>query len=158
MNRRRRFYAVLLLGFGLTGVRVAGHARTVDGMAPLRGLTASASPKQDHDPGRKTGKTTSVDVSGEWKVMGTKREDPDPRELTLLLKQQGDTFSGTLVTNNGRFEVKDGKVKGVQVTFSIDIPQSSTTAACSGSVDGDTFKATCKMPNSTVDLVGSRHK
>jgi len=99
-----------------------------------------------------------VDVSGDWKLTGTKREDPDPHEVDMSLKQQGDVFSGALTTNNGQFEIKDGKVKGSEISFSIQIPQQSITAACSGSVDGDSLKASCKMPGSTIDLVGTRQK
>jgi len=99
-----------------------------------------------------------ADVSGDWKLTGTKREDPDPRELSMSLKQQDDTFTGTLVTNKGQFEIKDGKVKGREITFSLQIPQPAMTADCSGSVDGDVIKASCKMPGSTIDLTGTRKK
>jgi len=99
-----------------------------------------------------------ADVSGDWKLTGTRREDPDPRELTMSLKQQDDTFTGTLVTNKGQFEIKDGKVKGREITFSLQIPQPAMTADCSGSVDGDVIKASCKMPGSTIDLTGTRKK
>src|SRR5262249_30122638 len=152
------FYAVLLPGLALTGLLVTGDARPPDAAANPPKMTASAAARQARDPGPTRNHSTSADVSGEWKLTGTKREDPDPHELTLVLKQQGDAFSGTLETNRGRFEVKDGKVKGTQIAFSIFMPEPSTTAACSGSVEGDALKATCKMPNSTIDLVGSRHK
>jgi hypothetical protein len=89
-------------------------------------------------------------------VTGTRREDPDPHERAMVLAQHQDAFSGTLTTNKGQFEIKDGKVKGSQITFSIYMRQASLTASCSGKVEGDSLKATCQMPDSTIDLEGHR--
>ena len=129
-------------------------------LALLCGLSASAAPLVSQKDDAKTAPANAkrVDVSGDWKLTGTKREDPDPHEVGMSLKQQGDAFSGALTTNNGQFEIKEGKVKGSEITFSIQIPQQSITAACSGSIDGVSLKASCKMAGSTIDLAGTRQK
>jgi hypothetical protein len=139
MNTYRRFGSGLLLAILCAAIVPAAQAQ-----------------KEGDKPPSAAGQ--HADVSGDWKLTGTRREDPDPRELTMSLKQQDDTFTGTLVTNNGQFEIKDGKVKGREITFSLQIPQPAMTAACSGSVDGDAIKASCKMPGSTIDLTGTRQK
>jgi hypothetical protein len=141
MNGSHRCYVGLLLSLLCSATIAAPHAGVQ---------------KEGGKPSTSSGRR--ADVSGDWKITGTKREDPDPRELAMSLKQQEDTFTGTLTTNAGRFEIKDGKVKGSEITFSILIPQQSITAACSGSVDGDTLKASCKMPGGTIDLAGTRQK
>jgi hypothetical protein len=63
-----------------------------------------------------------------------------------------------LTTNKGRFDIKDGKIRATRITFSIYMPQASMTASCSGTVDKESLKATCEMPDSTIDLAGHRQK
>lgn len=157
MNTAWTFSAALLAGVLLGPIPAPAQARAPRSFAPDRRMTNTRAAAQQ-DPGRGNGRATAVDVSGEWTVTGTKREDPDPHELTMVLKQDRDTFSGSLTTNKGRFDIKDGKVKATQIAFSISMPQASMTAACSGTVDGDSFKASCQMPDSTIDLAGHRKK
>jgi len=147
--------ALLASALGPVGARVPRNPATVEMIIEM--ITTDHAAKQQ-DPRPRDNTATQVDVSGEWTVTGTKREDPDPHELTMVLKQDRDTFSGSLTTNKGRFDIKDGKVKATEIAFSISMPQASMTAACSGTVDGDSFKASCQMPDSTIDLAGHRKK
>jgi hypothetical protein len=157
MRNYRSFCAGLLLIILVSTTLVTGQALAAWMGDRNREVTGILWPQ-----GRKAGKGANpqarADVSGDWSLTGTKREDPDPHELTMVLKQEQDTFSGSLTTNKGRFDVKDGKVRGSQITFSIYVPQASVTAACSGTVDGESLKATCQMPDSTIDLEGHRQK
>ena len=161
MNTSWTLSAALLTGALLAPALVPVGARPPRNSAIVEMITemiTSGHAAKQQEPGRNNGTATQVDVSGEWTVTGTKREDPDPHELTMVLKQDRDTFSGSLTTNKGRFDIKDGKVKATGITFSISMPQASMTAACSGTVDGDSLKATCQMPDSTIDLAGHRQK
>ena len=157
MTNIRRRYVGLLLSVLVMSVVTQGRDRL--GSASTR-EQASRPPSAEagRDSGQNGTSSAATDVSGEWTITGTKREDPDPHELTMVLKQQRDAFSGMLTTNKGQFEVKDGRVKGKRITFSILMPEASITAACSGAVDGDALKATCQLPGSTIDLAGSRKK
>jgi len=157
MNTAWSFSAALLAGVLLGQIPAPTQARAPRTSAPDERMTNTRAAAQQ-DPGRGNGRAPAVDVSGEWTVTGSKREDPDPHELTMVLKQERDTFSGSLTTNKGQFDIKDGKVSATRITFSISMPQASMTAACSGTVDGDSLKATCQMPGSTIDLEGRRHK
>jgi hypothetical protein len=155
MNTARTFSILMLACILFATILAAPDARGARSSAPDRRSSRAAAQR---DPGQADDAATRVDVSGEWTVTGTRREDPDPHELSMVLKQDRDTFSGSLTTNNGRFDIKDGKVKATRITFSIYLPQASMTASCSGTVDGESLKATCEMPNSTIDLAGHRHK
>ena len=157
MNTAWTFSAALLAGPVLASALVPVGARLPRSSAIVEMITGTHAAERQ-DPERRNNSATPADVSGEWTVTGTKREDPDPHDLTMTLKQDRDTFSGSLTTNKGRFDIKDGKVKANRISFSISMPQASMTAACSGTVDGDSFKASCQMPDSTIDLEGHRKK
>jgi hypothetical protein len=157
MNTAWTFSAALLAGGLLAFALVPVGARLPGNSALVEVINNGCAAKQQ-DPGRGNNSATPADVSGEWTVTGTKHEDPDPHELTMVLKQDRETFSGSLTTNKGRFDIKGGKVKATAISFSISMPQASMTATCSGTVDGDSLKATCQMPDSTIDLAGHRQK
>jgi hypothetical protein len=58
------------------------------------------------------------DVSGKWNSV-FKRQDGNPMETTLQLKQSGDKITGSQSFNDNESEISDGKVTGNDVTFKI---------------------------------------
>ncbi len=58
------------------------------------------------------------DLTGKWDST-FKRSDGTPMESTLQLKQDGEKLTGTQSFNENETALKDGKVSGDQVTFTI---------------------------------------
>jgi hypothetical protein len=68
---------------------------------------------QRGDPPKK-----AIDVTGNWKSTFT-RQDGTVMEWALNLKQEGEKLAGSVAFNNNETDIKDGKVAGEDVTFSV---------------------------------------
>ena len=80
-----------------------------------------------------------VDGTWKWSQAG---QNGQTRESTVKLKQEGDKVTGVMVGRNGETEIKDGKVKDGEVSFSVtrEFNGNSFTAKYHGKVEGDTIK------------------
>ena len=80
-----------------------------------------------------------VDGTWKWSQAG---QNGQTRESTVKLKQEGDKVTGVMVGRNGETEIKDGKVKDGEVSFSVtrEFNGNSFTTNYHGKVDGDTIK------------------
>jgi hypothetical protein len=84
---------------------------------------------------------TMANVDGSWNTV-TKSPMGD-QQATLTVQSAGDSFSGSFSGGLGTTEIKDGKVSGDTLNFTIDItvpmPMTLTVEA---TVDGDTLTGT----------------
>ncbi|WP_448662222.1 hypothetical protein ACG3SL_16325 [Sphingomonas sp. CJ20] len=82
-----------------------------------------------------------ANVDGNWNTV-TKSPMGD-QQATLTIASAGDTFTGTYSGAMGTTEIKDGKINGDTLTWSLDItvpmPMTLTGEA---TVDGDTINGT----------------
>lgn len=89
----------------------------------------------------------AADASGTWTWTQAGRQGGAERKMTLKLKAEGENLTGTL-TSPGRegqtsdVAIKDGKVKGDEISFSVtrEFGGNSITMKYSGKVSGDTIK------------------
>lgn len=84
------------------------------------------------------------DATGTWKWSQAGRGGQGtPTEVTLKLKQDGDKLTGTIATGtNEPVEIKDGKVKDGEVTFTVvrKFNDREMTMKYTAKVTGDTIK------------------
>src|SRR6185295_3125102 len=59
----------------------------------------------------------AADISGKWKA--TTEFNGQTRENTLNLKDDGATLTGTMENQRGSSEIKDGKIDGNNISFSV---------------------------------------
>lgn len=102
----------------------------------------------------------AADATGTWKsTMETPR---GTMERTFVLKQDGDKLTGKIVTQQGEREIKDGKVKGDSIEFSIEQPGRdggpARTTTYKGKLDGDTIKGSVGMGERNMDWTATRQK
>jgi len=78
------------------------------------------------------------DVSGKWESK-FKRSDGTPMESTLQLKQNGEKLTGTQSFNENETELKEGKVEGDEVTFTLlrERDGRTVTAKYKGKIQAD---------------------
>jgi hypothetical protein len=83
----------------------------------------------------------AADITGNWKAAA---EGPNgAMERTFAFKQQGTTLTGETVSSMlGKSVIKDGKVEGDNVTFSItaDFNGNSMTITYTGKISGNEIK------------------
>lgn len=88
----------------------------------------------------------AADVAGKWTAQVPGAQGQGASEITLVFKVTGDTFTGTL--NNsvapGDVEIKDGKINGDDVSFSLrrNIGGTDMTVVWKGKISGDEIKFT----------------
>jgi hypothetical protein len=89
-----------------------------------------------------------ADPTGTWTWMRQGRGGGGEVKMTLKLKTEGDKLTGKL-TSPGRqggdpveVEIKDGKIKGDEVSFSVtrEVNGNTFTSKYNGKVTGDTIK------------------
>jgi hypothetical protein len=80
------------------------------------------------------------------------------QEGSLTLRLEGTTVSGALDTPKGGSEFSGGRVSGNEVTFEAKIrtPMGRMKAHVTGSVVGDEFTGTAKLPLGTAHIHGVR--
>ena len=90
-------------------------------------------------------------VTGTWTWTQAGRNGGAEVKSTLKLKQDGDKVTGTLMrggNNASEIEVKDGKVKDNEVTFSTTVERNGNdiTTKYTGKVEGDTMNLKIEAP------------
>jgi len=90
-----------------------------------------------------------ADPTGTWTWSMQGRQGGTPRVSTLKLKADGEKLTGTLSTPAGRqggeareTAIKDGKVKGDEISFSVtrEFNGNTMTSKYNGKVSGDAIK------------------
>jgi hypothetical protein len=82
-----------------------------------------------------------ANVDGSWDTV-TKSPMGD-QKATLTVTSSGDSFTGNYSGAMGTTEIKDGKVDGDKLTWSLDISvPMPMTLTCEATVDGDTINGT----------------
>jgi hypothetical protein len=82
-----------------------------------------------------------ANVDGTWNTV-TKSPMGD-QQATLTVQSAGDSFTGTFSGGLGTTEVKDGKVDGDTLRWSLDISvPMPMTLTCEATVDGDDLNGT----------------
>lgn len=82
-----------------------------------------------------------ANVDGTWNTV-TKSPMGD-QQATLSVASSGDSFTGTFSGAMGTTEIKDGKVDGDTLHFSLDITvPMPMTLTCEATVDGDSLNGT----------------
>lgn len=82
-----------------------------------------------------------ANVDGSWDTV-TKSPMGD-QQATLTITSAGDSFTGTYSGAMGTTEIKDGRVSGDNLTWSLDITvPMPMTLTCEATVDGDTITGT----------------
>ncbi|MBC7400456.1 MAG: glycoside hydrolase [Mucilaginibacter sp.] len=91
-----------------------------------------------------------AELSGKWK--GTiKMSDGSNVPLTYVLKVDGEKLTGSIITPQEELEIYDGKVKGADFTFKVDVNGSAVPSVGKFYADGDSVTM-------IADLAGQRLK
>jgi hypothetical protein len=82
-----------------------------------------------------------ANVDGAWETVV--KSPMGDQKATLNVQSQGDSFTGTYAGAMGTTQIKDGKVDGDTITFSLDVivPMPMTLTG-NATVDGDTITGT----------------
>lgn len=86
-------------------------------------------------------------AAGTWTWTFQRPNGGDAIEVTLKLKQDGDKLTGTITGPGGNeTEIKDGKVKGDEVSFDVVRERDGNTFTTKylGTLTGDSIKGTAK--------------
>jgi hypothetical protein len=83
-----------------------------------------------------------AEATGTWKWTMPGRQGNPGREVSAKLKQDGEKLTGTVGAGQNEVEIKDGKVKDGEVSFSVTRKRQDMefTTKYSGKLDGDTIK------------------
>jgi hypothetical protein len=91
----------------------------------------------------------AADASGKWTWEQAGRQGGNPTTQTLTLKADGSNLTGTYDGGRGGpTEIKDGKVDGNNVSFTVsrDMNGTSYTTKYTGTLDGDTLNLEVERP------------
>jgi hypothetical protein len=77
-------------------------------------------------------------IDGKWKTT------MNDMELTFTFKVAGDTFSGSVISQMGDMPFTNGKIKGDEYTFDIDMQGAKISHKFK--LDGDVIKMTVVLP------------
>ena len=98
----------------------------------------------------------AADVTGKW--TGTVETPNGTRDVTMNLKADGSALTGTVSGRNGDTEIKDGKINGDDISFTVirnfngnEIKQNYT-----GKVSGNTIKFKYQMRDREIELTVKR--
>jgi hypothetical protein len=95
---------------------------------------------------------SAADISGNWKATA---EGPNgTMERTFTFKQDGNKVTGKTVSSFvGESDIKDGKVEGDTVTFTINVKfqDQEMTLEYKGKITGDTIKFTVDAAGNTIE-------
>lgn len=85
----------------------------------------------------------AADVTGKWTAQVPMR-DGQTRETTFTFKVEGEKLTGTVSGMQGDIEIKDGAVKGDDITFSVirNFQGNEVTIKYKGTVSGSEIKFT----------------
>lgn len=101
-------------------------------------------------------KPASATAQGEWDW--TIAVPDQPMQLAVKLKQEGEAVTGTLTSRLGETPVKNGKLTGDRLTFSIEVPVEGNqiTASFTGNITGDQIKGLVETPMGAIEFSGTR--
>jgi hypothetical protein len=80
---------------------------------------------------------SAAEVAGIWKLT-TSGRDGGEGSFTLVIKQDGANYSGTISNDEGAIEISNVKLSGDQLTFKVITDDASYEVT--GAVDGDSMK------------------
>jgi hypothetical protein len=99
----------------------------------------------------------AADITGNWKATA---EGPNgAMERTFAFKQQGSTLTGETVSSMlGKSVIKDGKVEGDTVTFTItaDFGGNAMTIKYTGKINGNEIKLKSEAGENTFDWTAKK--
>lgn len=94
----------------------------------------------------------AADVSGKWTFEQQGRRGGNPTTVTLNLKAEGGTVTGTVSQpgRNGNMEsqISDGKIDGNNISFKVSrqMGDNTITMEYSGTIDGDSISLKITRP------------
>ncbi len=115
-------------------------------------------PKKDAATGPGTGTGTSVpNVGGAYNI--TIDVPGQPIAMTLNLTQQGPALSGTMVSQLGTTQIKDGKVTADGFSFgaTVEFGGSNIDISVRGTVSGNQISGSVDSPQGTVPFSGTKN-
>ena len=101
----------------------------------------------------------AADATGSWKAE-YQTPNGDTRTSTFNLKADGEKLTGKMVTPMGETDIKDGTVKGDNVTFSVvrNFGGNEVTVTYKGVVAADEMKLSMGFGDRTMEMVAKRQK
>lgn len=100
----------------------------------------------------------AADVTGTWKAEMT-TPDGQKRESSFVLKQDGAALTGKVVSPRGETDIKDGKVDGDNVSFTVirNVNGNEMKSEYTGAVEGKTMKLKVKMGDrGPIDMTATK--
>lgn len=95
-------------------------------------------------------------LTGTWEL--TSEGPRGARTQTFTFAQDGATLTGSTQMRDNTVEIKDGKVDGDQITFTVEFGMGERTFSqtYTGTVDGDTMAGTITTPRGETPFKGTR--
>ena len=89
-----------------------------------------------------------ADISGQWKGEWTDYGSRDVRQNTLTFKQDGANLTGTIGSEGGELQIRDGKVSGDSVSFTVaqKIGNREATMTYTGRIAGSEIRFKVSLP------------
>lgn len=99
----------------------------------------------------------AADVTGKWKATYA-TPDGQTRESTMNLKADGAKLTGTMESPRGSAEIKDGKVDGDNISFSLvrNFNGNEVTINYKGKVSGNEMKITMGFGDREMEMTAKR--
>ena len=96
-------------------------------------------------------------IAGTWKGSYPGR-DGQTREATIVLKADGEKLTGTVAGGRGESEIKEGTIKGSDVTFSVvrSFGGNDVTVKYKGKLAGDTIQFKVEAGERSYDMTAKR--
>jgi len=96
-------------------------------------------------------------VTGTWKGSYPGR-DGQTRESTRVLKAEGEKLTGTVAGGRGESEIKDGTIKGSDISFSVvrNFGGNEVTVKYKGKVVGDAIQFKVEAGERSYDMTAKR--
>jgi hypothetical protein len=98
-----------------------------------------------------------ADVSGVWKTEYTS-EDGTTHQSTFHLKANGGKLTGKIVGQSGEVEIKDGAVKGEDISFEVTrkLGEQEVRLKYTGKIEGNELKLKLSINGNSFDVVARR--
>ena len=96
-------------------------------------------------------------VTGTWKGSYPGR-DGQTRESTFVLKAEGEKLTGTVAGGRGESEIKDGMIKGDDISFSVlrNFGGNEVTVKYKGKVVGDAIQFKVEAGERSYEMTAKR--
>jgi imidazolonepropionase-like amidohydrolase len=108
-------------------------------------VIAPAAPARTGARGAGGGGEAAAQVGGTWTVNITTPQGG--QNITMVLTQTGETFTGSMTTEFGTLPITDGQVSGHTVTWSISVPMGGQTMVVNlrGELEGNRIRGTAEL-------------